>query len=134
MTFIPPGGGTNTDISTDPTELPPFIPGQKDNFPDGNLILPRVATYAFNPSIPTIPNGPGSVALQFSLDDPAYGFADYGYVVLLQGVEDNVEGYKAYPTQSFPDYNLLTITVPKKPTGLKVTILTKKSVPIQPLV
>jgi hypothetical protein len=131
MTFFPLGGGTDTEISTDPTELPPFVPGQKDNFPDGNVFLPQVELCAFNPLLTTNPNGPGSVALQLSLGSSTYGFADFGYVVLLQGAEENVDGYKAYPAQSFPAYNLLSITVPRKPTGLKVTILTKKSASIQ---
>jgi hypothetical protein len=109
----------------------PFIPGNRDVF-EGKapLPMPNFEKPNFQPFDPDNPIGAGTLIIKLAgLENTEYKFSDYGYVLLLEGVEDNVVGLKAYPSQLTSGF--LSAAVAKKPTKIKVTILTKKSVPIQ---
>jgi len=139
MTFFPPGGGTDTDITADPTKLPPFIPGGNDDLPSELNLIPKIGNPRFIDPDQGIPGDVYTIKIPVSLEvgqNQGRQVTDYGYLIFLED-DEGLAPVKAILNYAQPQNNapvlngVISATFQVKPKKIKVTILTKKSVPIQ---
>jgi hypothetical protein len=110
----------------------PFSPGEKDDFSPDCAVIPTLGSFKTVPD----PFDPELVKVSVPVNS-AVGCkpGDYGYVLLVADAQDNYVAYPVTfhkPTETRP-FGLLSATFikPRPDIKIKVTILTKKSVPIQ---
>ncbi|MFN6137530.1 MAG: hypothetical protein ACK480_03350 [Planctomycetota bacterium] len=123
----------DTIPASEVAEVYPFLPPGKDFGPSYSA-LPTLTVPAdsFTPDSSQNPNGPGTLLLKAeTIND---GAGDFGYVVLAEG--DIAGDFNACSLGKITIGGsfYLTVRVPKKPTKIKVTILTRKAIDISNLV
>jgi hypothetical protein len=140
MTFSNPGPGpgTGTDTQADPTVLPPFIPGNKDDLPNDLNFLPKLDEARLDE--PDFDGDVWTVKIPVSVDaNSNRQITDYGYLVFV-GDDQNIAAvlsllnYPSLPNNPPVLRGVLIATTSVRPTRIKVTVLSKKEVSIQRLV
>lgn len=137
MAFSGSGPGTGTDIQVDPTNLPPFIPGNKDDLPNDLNFLPKVEEARLIE--PEFEGDVWTVKIPVSIDvNSNRQITDYGYLLFV-GDDQNIAAVDSLLNYPLPQNNspvqkgVLSATTPLQPKRIKVTILTKKEVSVRQL-
>ena len=123
-----PGTGTSANVNA----VFPFVPGKKDDYDRSMNYIPTLGEAKVTPD----PFDDTLVTVSIPITtDPGYSPEDYGYVLL---VEEATGDFKAFQADLFPPTPTRAFWLLSgqfiKPTNnlrLKVTILAKKTVPIQ---
>ncbi|MFM8263005.1 MAG: hypothetical protein ACKN9S_12065 [Pirellula sp.] len=124
--------GTGTDVQEDPTESSPFVPNpsQKDDFSMDWTYIPKVSRYRVIDPDPDQPGDVFTIKIFLMNDQNSILTSDYGYLVYI-GDDAGFGPVDALLTTGITNNQptgVLTATFPRRPTKIKVTILTTKKV------